>query len=288
MPAQVRHQGRRCRSTFLGRSREPRASRAAPRLPPTGTFLFPTPAISFFFFSSSSSNEIRCTFICIKMWGRHSKWREWRPCGQREEVMERRVEAAGEGLPMWQKRDISAVSGSEDRDLSERRTDPVRWGDELNVEAVSGSQGINTPSLLSSLLQVSNASHGTNTARYSQGASGHVGRLLQSPSMGRRLAREPGGASEDIRAGASGEKPRGVRLGECATFRSGLRCEADGEVWGELDSGGEGPSTFCCPSHPATPTSALHTPDGIDMDVEGCLGAFAPLPCGTHFPLCPG
>lgn len=84
--------------------------------------------------------------------------------------MERRVEAAGEGLPKWQKRDISAVSGSEDRDLSERRTDPVRWGDELNVEAVSGSQGINTPSLLSSLLQVSNASHGTNTARYSQGA----------------------------------------------------------------------------------------------------------------------
>lgn len=55
--------------------------------------------------------------------------------------MERRVEAAGEGLPMWQKRDISAVSGSEDRDLSERRTDLVRWGDELNVEAVSGSQG---------------------------------------------------------------------------------------------------------------------------------------------------
>lgn len=134
---------------------------------PKGTFLFPLPAKSFFFFSSSSSNEIRYAFICVEMWGRHSKWREWRLCGQREAVMERRVEAAGEGLPMWQKRDISAVLGNGGQDLFERRTDPVRWGDELNVEAVSRSQGISTPTFLFSLLQVSSVSHCTNTARYS-------------------------------------------------------------------------------------------------------------------------
>lgn len=81
--------------------------------------------------------------------------------------MERRVEAAGEGLPMWQKRDIFAVLGNGGQDLFERRTDPVRWGDELNVEAVSRSQGISTPTFLFSLLQVSSVSHCTNTARYS-------------------------------------------------------------------------------------------------------------------------
>lgn len=99
-----------------------------------------------------------------------------------------------------------------------------------------------------------------------------MGRLLQSPSKGRRLAREPGGASEDIRAGASGEKPRGVRLGECATFRSGLRCEADGEVWGELDLGGEGPSTFCCPP-PRHPDLSLAHPGWNRHGRGGVLGS---------------
>lgn len=148
---------------------------------------------------------------------------------------------------------------------------------------MSRGQGINTPTSLSSLLQVSSASRCPNTAR-SQGSSGHIGHLLQSPSRGKRLVRGPGWANGYIWAGETGKKLREVSGWENVTSSGVARHseEKSGESWIRE---GKDPQQF--DQVPLSPP-ALHIQVGTDVDKEAGMGAFASLSCGTHFPLCPG
>lgn len=64
--------------------------------------------------------------------------------------------------------------------------------------------------------------------------------------------------------------------------QSGLGFEANGEVWGELDSGGEDPQHF-----DRLPTQPCASRLEQTCTWRGC-GSFASLSCEACFPLCPG